>query len=577
MKLPVLFVIIFIWSLKTTAQTIPGNTYHPEPFPANPVADGWTALTKCDDCYEQVQLPFTYTIYGNSYNSVYINTNGILSFTGAIQTWVSTPFPMRPSVGPVFAPFWTDADTRGNIAGNTNSNKVWYKFYPDRLVVIWNRVGYYDSKIDSLSTFEAVLYDNSVPLHRAITDFDVRLTCDTLRWVRGSAANTPYPVAGWDAGNGVDYYNMPGSATANLTGYPGPFSRVFQLDYIRDAQPLQTLPSAPVIRYPDTIYYKAGIPITPVLPVNTGGTVPVNAYGSVSTYAGSSAGYTDSVTPLNARFNRPAGLAVDRLGNVYVGDCGNSRVRKIPVYGNVTTYSAMVYDTAARGLATNVVGSVYRAYGKAGIATGNFNNFMYGNITGYKYNNPTGITVDSTGNVYVADRSAHRIHFSTASGNATTISRGLMNPVYAGTGTAGMTNGAAATASFNQPTGVALDTSGNLYVADLGNNQIRKITKAGIVSLFAGDAAGAAGLANGTGTAARFNKPFALTVDRIGNVYVADSGNHVIRKITSSGIVTTWAGSGVAGLKDTSVASEARFDGLAACSLAMLVITGYGK
>ena len=553
MRLPVLFVIIFIWSLKTTAQTIPWDTYHPEPFPANPVAGGWTALPRCDDCSVLVNLPFTYNFYGFNYASAYVNTNGTISFINSVSSFATQAFPSNLQV-PIIAPYWADVDTRQAIG--TYTNQVWYKVYADRLVVIWDSVGRFNYKIDSLSKFEAMIADNSRSLHRAAKDWDVRFTYDTLSWVRGDAnPATSYPAAGWDPADNVNYYNLQGSAGTRLTGYPGPFSRAYQFNNIREAQALLAFPAAPAINYPNDTMYYSSTALTAFTLTNTGGYIPTNQYGTVFTRAGSSAG-----------INKPVGLAVDRLGNTYVGDCGNSRVLKLGVSGTVTTYSALAVDSAAKGLAVDLTGMVYRSYGKAGYATGGPVNANYGKIPGYLYNNPTGIAVDSTGNVYVADRTLNKIHFSTPSGNATTISMGYMNPVYAGTGAVGMANGAAASATFNQPTGVALDTSGNLYVADLGNNQIRKITKAGVVSLFAGSATGVAGLVNGTGTAARFNKPFAITLDRFGTIYVSDSGNHVIRKITPDGDVTTLAGSGVAGFKDT-VALAAQFNGPAGLAI----------
>jgi hypothetical protein len=116
---------------------------------------------------------------------------------------------------------------------------------------------------------------------------------------------------------------------------------------------------------------------------------------------------------------------------------------------------------------------------------------------------------------------------------------------FAGSGAAGTTNGSGTAASFNTPIGVARDAVGNVYVADLYNNLIRKITPAGIVSTFAGS--GVAGNANGTGTAASFNSPIGITTDPSGNVFVADLGNNLIRMITPAGVVSTLAGSGIAG------------------------------
>ena len=144
---------------------------------------------------------------------------------------------------------------------------------------------------------------------------------------------------------------------------------------------------------------------------------------------------------------------------------------------------------------------------------------------------------DHLGNVYAADLANNMIRKITASGQVSTFA-GNLNP--------GSVNGMDSAASFNHPTGVALDGAGNLYVADYGNSLIRKISPSGLVSTLAG-VSGNVGSTNGPAASATFNHPMGVAVDGAGNVYVADCLNNMIREISSSGVMSTLAGTGMVG------------------------------
>jgi hypothetical protein len=224
-----------------------------------------------------------------------------------------------------------------------------------------------------------------------------------------------------------------------------------------------------------------------------------------------------------ARFNSPFGLAADNSGNIYVADSYNHTIRKITPAGVVSTLAG----TAGSPGSTN------------------------GNVSVAQFNSPRGIAVDTSGNIYVADTYNAIIRKITPAGTVSTLA-GLV-------GQTGWANGLGTNARFNQPWGLATDSSGNIYVADPLNFIIRKITPAGLVSTIAGSP-GMSGSANGVGSAARFSYPSGVAVDSAGNVYVADNNNDTIRKISPSGNVTTFAGSaGMVGTTDATGGS-ARFD-----------------
>lgn len=230
---------------------------------------------------------------------------------------------------------------------------------------------------------------------------------------------------------------------------------------------------------------------------------------TVSTLAGTNVGSDDGIGTA-AQFNYPFGVAVDANGNLFVVDQGNHSIRKITSTGVVTTLTKSSTQ---------------------------------------EFNRPSGIALDGFGNLYVTDANNHRIRKITPSGEISTI---------AGSGTSGSLDGTGTEAQFKEPHGLAIDVKGNIYVADLGNHSIRKITTSGVVTTIAGS--GTAGYTEGTGTTAQFSHPYSLTLDANENIYVADFSNHRIRKISPTREVTTFAGSEFYGNED-GPASQAEFKG----------------
>jgi sugar lactone lactonase YvrE len=235
------------------------------------------------------------------------------------------------------------------------------------------------------------------------------------------------------------------------------------------------------------------------------------------------------------------------------------------VTGSTDGTGAVARFNTANYLAVNAAGTLYlgdfnnhtiRAITPAGVVStlaGSPGVPGYADGTGAaaRFNGNGGLAVDSAGNIFVSDWDNFVIRRITPAGVVTT---------FAGTaGAVGTTDGTGAAARFSNPNGMAIDAAGNLYVADWGNHTIRRITPAGVVTTLAGTP-GVPGNSNGTGVAARFAQPNGVAVDNAGNVFVADASNHTIRRITPAGVVTTLAGqAGATGTTDGTGAA-ARFD-----------------
>ena len=230
--------------------------------------------------------------------------------------------------------------------------------------------------------------------------------------------------------------------------------------------------------------------------------------GVVSTFAGveGESGNTDGDT-LAARFNNPWGITIDSANNLFVSEVSNHTIRKITPAGVVSLFAGS--PDAISG-ATDATGSAA------------------------KFNSPAGLAIDAANNLYVADSSNHTIRKITPTGVVSTVAGLALTP--------GITDGTGNGARLNTPLGVSADAAGTLYVADTLNSMVRKITPTGMVTTLAGSATGISGSADGISSAARFYSPYGIKLDASGDVYVADTSNTTVRKISPSGSVSTVVG-----------------------------------
>ncbi|HEY9897763.1 MAG TPA: IPT/TIG domain-containing protein [Pantanalinema sp.] len=265
-----------------------------------------------------------------------------------------------------------------------------------------------------------------------------------------------------------------------------------------------------------------------------------------------------------AGFNLPCSPGLDADGNVYLADAWNAVIRKITPAGVVTTVAGSGVKGFADGPAASAMfdnpisvavardGSLYvgeefnnriRKITPDGMVS-TFAGGTQGNLDGVgtaaQFYRPDQLVLDAAGNLFVSDYGNHNIRKITPDGTVTTLAGSV--PAAAGT-----TDGTGTAARFNQPFDIALDPQGNLFVADYGNHRIRKVTPAGVVTTVAGSTSG---FVDGATSSAKFNQPAGLTFDRAGNLLVAERAGNVVRRVTPDGVVTTLVGTGAAGTRD---------------------------
>jgi len=266
-------------------------------------------------------------------------------------------------------------------------------------------------------------------------------------------------------------------------------------------------PSSVVSDRAGGFYFAAGSPQHSIYRVDANGAMTVVAGNGTPGFSG------DGGPAVSAQLNYPTGIALDGVGNLLIADSNNHRIRKITPLGVISTFAGN---------------------GTAGFSGDN------GAATSAQLNFPNGVAVDANGNLLIADSSNYRIRRVTAAGVIDTI---------AGTGTSGFSGdgGSATSARLGYSAGITFDSAGNLFIAETSNNRVRKIDSSGVIGTVAGNGTYGFSGDNGPAISARLASPNGVAFDGSGNLLIADAGNSRIRKVASSGLISTVAGTGTMG------------------------------
>jgi uncharacterized protein (TIGR03437 family) len=283
--------------------------------------------------------------------------------------------------------------------------------------------------------------------------------------------------------------------------------------------------------------------------------------GVIQTAAGNGTrGYSGDGGPAtSAQVNFPYGLVFDGAGNLYISDSSNNVIRKVTPAGTISTLVTPQLANPA-GLAMDAAGNLYIAVQGSRFSASTNNNSILkvspggtvttvagngtggfsgdgGPATGAELDGPSGVAVDAQGNLYIADTLNNRVRKVTPDGTISTVA-GNGTSLFSGDG------GPAVAAQLSGPQGLALDAGGDLFIADTGNNVVRKVSAGGTITTVAGN--GTAGFSGdgGEATAAQLNGPAGVAVDSNGNVFISDTANERVRKVSANGVITTYAGNG---------------------------------